>query len=222
MAEHKDTTTPTHRGEFDCCALERPPRGYTVVNIREHMYGFVHEETRKQFDFNIAPKNKFVRILGYNNECAFFVCSVSPTNIHKSRYLGFSVFLLLNELGLEQVQQGALDTSAPPVHCLARPDETAAALYWWVNVVPSQMARFLPMVATELSGERYSHLNIYAKAGTVDGAKTLERLGFYQLGGDTTINVGDYAQYTRLRNRGLFRPKAGRARAQDYAFQEVA
>jgi len=91
---------------------------------------------------------------------------------------GFQSVLLLNADGLEALLSRNLNLLDPPNEVLVGQAERPAAIYVWATYTPGRLAAAIPLVFEHFSAPRYALCDIYSMANTLQGARSMERLGF--------------------------------------------
>ena len=90
---------------------------------------------------------------------------------------GFA-FLYLNALGLERLMGGALSIADPDLECLAAQGEAPAALYAWAMYLPGPAVAAMGNVMQFARRPGFAKADLYARPGTLKGARFMERTGF--------------------------------------------
>jgi hypothetical protein len=105
--------------------------------------------------------------------------------------LGFYANILLNEAGVEAVQDGRLDRRDPADEHMVEHGVRPAAIYSWAVVAQGLFEKTLPLLAHRM-GDLYADLPILTSAATDAGRKTIKRRGFATA--DTGISTYDRSQ----------------------------
>jgi predicted GNAT family N-acyltransferase len=91
---------------------------------------------------------------------------------------GVFAFLYLNEAGLERLFDGAFSVADPDLAHLAAPGEAPRGLYAWAMYLPGQRVAAMGNVMQFIRRPDLAEVDMYARPGTVQGWKFMERTGF--------------------------------------------
>ena len=105
--------------------------------------------------------------------------------------LGFYANLLLNDAGVQAVQDGELDRASPADEHMVEEGTRPAAIYSWAVVAQGLFEKTLPLLAHRM-GDLYADLPILTSAATNAGRKTIKRRGFATA--ETGISTYDRSQ----------------------------
>ena len=100
---------------------------------------------------------------------------------NSNELVGCFAALFLNDSGFEQLLDGGLSVADPSQAHLARPGETAAAIYVWALCLPGMAAGATGNIMQWLRQDEYAGANLYARPTTPKGKAFLIRLGFHPL-----------------------------------------
>jgi len=100
------------------------------------------------------------------------------TVVRDERIVGAAACLYLNSAGLAQLRSGTLSYSAPEVHVLTLPGESAAAIYALALCLPAGASEAMGNVMRWLQRPLYRQADIFARPGTIGGMRFMRDTGF--------------------------------------------
>lgn len=108
---------------------------------------------------------------------------------------GFMAFLMLNQAGVRALISGELNTKNPSAKYLCVQSEKPSGIYIWGVHARGALSGGMSLTFEKIWSPRYSDVDIYARAVTADGERTLEYLGFTKgvsFGGATAPHIHVY------------------------------
>jgi hypothetical protein len=102
---------------------------------------------------------------------------------NRQELVGCFAALLLNDSGFARLLQNSLSIADPSQEHLARPGETAAAIYVWAVCAPGMAVGAAGNVMQWLKQDSYARADLYAKPSTLKGNAFMIRAGFHPLAG---------------------------------------
>jgi hypothetical protein len=102
---------------------------------------------------------------------------------NKDKLVGCFAALLLNGGGFEHLLRNSLSMAHPSPSHLARPGETAAAIYIWALCAPGMAVGAAGNVMQWLRQDMYVRADLYARPSTAKGKAFMIRAGFQPLPG---------------------------------------
>lgn len=119
--------------------------------------------------------------------------------------VGIYATLLLSPLGLEGLLLGELNTSVPPLDCLAEAGSSPAAIYNWVVIAPGLASEGIQHVSQSLRKPDCMRANLFSRPTSPTGVAINKKLGFVPI----FCGTQELYRYTRLSNRtGQFKNAA--------------
>jgi predicted GNAT family N-acyltransferase len=116
---------------------------------------------------------------------------------------GFLAFLMLNDMGMQRLVEGSLDTKNPDLSLLSPQNEKPAGIYVWAVHARGVIAGGVPLALEKVWTRLYRDADLYARAVTADGHRFLETLGFRRGG----IFRGALAPHLHMYRRSSPRPE---------------
>lgn len=112
---------------------------------------------------------------------------------------GFWAMLMLTPTGLERLLVGEFDATNPTPDCLARLNDSPAAIYNWAVAAPGLAVEGVYHVSRFLRRPTFRYSNIYSRPNTPQGVRFNKRLGSRPM---PDRSDGLY-RYVRLANRRM-------------------
>ena len=111
---------------------------------------------------------------------------------NRQELVGCFAALLLNDSGFARLLHYSLSIADPSPEHLARPGETAAAIYVWAVCAPGMAVGAAGNVMQWLKQDSYARADLYAKPSTLKGNAFMIRAGFHPLAGTEANSIWVY------------------------------
>jgi predicted GNAT family N-acyltransferase len=118
------------------------------------------------------------RSMTHNPDCFWAIAQRKHYRAADPKGDGFLAFLMLNEAGMRGLVDGTLNTKDPDPKFLARQNEKPAGIYIWGVHARGPLIGGMALAFERIWTPQYRDVDVYARAVTIDGQRTLEGLGF--------------------------------------------
>ena len=150
----------------------------------------VFDLAQREIPVLLSPLKHVERVFSHNNDSILVF-------VRDDDVVGVYATLMLNEMGLERLLRGDLDTYAPDLSCMVPDAQVPAAIYNWAVVAPQLAAEGLRHVSEYLRQPKYRKANLYARGTTPAACRLMEHTGYKLLSGAHP----DLYRYERVANR---------------------
>ena len=113
---------------------------------------------------------------------------------NRQELVGCFAALLLNDSGFARLLHYSLSIADPSPEHLARPGETAAAIYVWAVCAPGMAVGAAGNVMQWLKQDSYARADLYAKPSTLKGNAFMIRASFHPLAGTEANSIWVYGR----------------------------
>ncbi len=165
------------RRTFEPGFYNRHGRYIFLKNPTLEELGFLHELTRQKLG-PVAPLEVVQKIYRHNTD-SFWAIWRSPSDSRENaKLIGYYGLLLLNERGVDALQQGKLNAADPDLSLIVGPKERPAGNYIWAVVAPGCMMAAGDLLFHALGDEIYKGVPYYGTVSTWAGARAIQNNGF--------------------------------------------
>lgn len=145
---------------------------FRVVRASRCELAALRQIASEKISSEVATLETFLRVAEKNEDSHWAIKSNSGC------VKGFVSFLMLNQLGLECLLNGDLDTKSPDIKALAETGEVPAGVYTWAIVAEGKMAALLTEIFAQFDPDVYAKADLLGKPVTNAGLKLMRRVGF--------------------------------------------
>lgn len=162
----------------------------------------LHDITRQKIG-RVAPYETVEAVYKQNPDSFWAIWKSARDDREDAKLVGYYGLLLLNEAGVEALNEGLLNAAAPDLTLLTPPKQRPAGNYIWAVVAPGCMMSAGDLLFYALGDEIYKDVPFYATVGTWAGARAIQNNGFTggelpKLGSIIRIDETEEARARRL------------------------
>ena len=203
VADKEFTTERPGKYKLDELDAGRVARNLLLFRPSEQAVEHLMTSARRSIP-TLAATEDVLRVLRHNPACMFAVARKSKFSPETPSGEGFIAILPLNELGMQLLALGSLNTAKPDVKFIARPHERPAGIYLWCVFAPGPLAAGMALFLKEMEAPLYAGINLYARSITEAGRRFSEVLGFQE---GVTVNghhAPDLWVFTREHEKPIY------------------